>query len=134
MKFVSVVVHVRREFRPHFLLQGPLQENKRKRHYRYICKELSRGLPALGVFHSHHSEKKGGAFAPHCHLIVEVPNNRLERFLSGLPTDLLYKDKQGYFSLSAPSEWIIQDEKVNGWQYALGAGRKHTPEIVLGKV
>ena len=134
MKFVSVVVHVRREFYPHFRLQGPLQENRRKRHYRSICKELSRGLPALGVFHSHHSEKKGGAFAPHCHLIVQVPNDRLERFLRGLGADLRQKDKHCYFSLSAPSEWIIQDEKVDCWQYVLGNDRRHLPEIVLGKV
>ena len=128
MKFVSVVIHVQREFYPHF------RANRRKRLQYNICKELARGLPALGVYHSHHSEKKGGEFAPHCHLIVEVPDDRLERFLDGLESDLLHKDKQGYFSLSDRSEWLVQDDKLAGWTYTLGAGREHLPEIVLGRV
>ena len=128
MIFVSVVVHVQSSFYPHF------RENPRRRLLRGICKELSRGLPAIGVYHSHHSERKGGGFAPHCHLIVEVAPHRLEQFLNGLPQDLISKDKSGYFSLSPRKKWRIQSEKINAWQYILGPKRKHLPEIIYGRV
>lgn len=128
MIFVSLVIDVQSAFYPHF------RANRRKRLLRSICKELSRGLPALGVYHSNHSKRKGGGFAPHCHLIVEVPSNQLERFLDGLPHDLSRKDKSRYFSLSPREKWIVQTDKIDGWTYVLGAEREHLPEIVYGRV
>ena len=143
MTIISVVLHVRPNFSAHF------RANRRKRLQSKICKELSRGFPALGVYHSSHSEEKGGDFAPHIHLIFEVPNDRLERFLDGLKEDLHHKDKQGYFDLSPRHMWKVQDEKISAWAYALGNGnadikggikpkgesrRKHMPEIVYGRV
>ena len=143
MKSVSIVLDVKPAFIPHF------RANRRKRLQREVCKELSRGFPALGVYHSNQSEEKGGDFAPHIHLIVDVPDDRLEQFLDGLEEDLRCKDTQGYFNLSPRHTWKIQDGKIAAWTYTLGnanadqkdsikpkgeSRRKHIPEIVLGRV
>ena len=143
MKSVSIVLDVKPAFIPHF------RANRRKRLQREICKGLARGFPALGVYHSNQSEEKGGGFDPHIHLIVEVPDDCLRKFLDGLEDDLHHKDRQGYFNLSPRHLWKIQDAKIAAWSYALGDGnadrqgsikpkgesrRKHMPEIVLGRV
>ena len=128
MTIVSVVLHVRPNFIPHF------KANRRRRELRDICKQLARGYESLGVYHSHHTERKGGQFAPHLHLLIEVPDDRLDRFQDGLDDDLRHKDQHGYFQLSPRSSWVLSADKLRLWQYVLGAGRKHTPEIVYGRV
>ena len=128
MTIVSVVLHVQRR-RTHLF-----RDSSRRRTLRRICKELSRGFQFLAAYHSHHSERKGGAFAPHLHLAVEVPDDRLECFLDGLPDDLQVKDTSGLFELSPRCTWRTSCESLHQatalWAYALGAGRKHLPLIV----
>ena len=128
MTIISVVLHVRPNFIPHF------KANRRKRELRDICKQLSRGYAIRGVYHSHHTERKGGQFAPHLHLLIEVPDDRLDRFLDGLEDDLRHKDKRGYFQLSPRSSWVLERDGHRLWEYVLGTGRKHIPEIVYGRV
>jgi len=128
MTIVSVVLHVQRRH-THLFRNSP-----RRRTLHRVCKELSRGFQTLAVYHSHHSERKGGAFAPHLHLIVDVPEERLECFLDGLPQDLRTKDTSGLFELSPRGTWRTSCEPlpqaIDLWAYALGAGRKHLPLIV----
>lgn len=128
MTIVSVVLHIKPNFIPHF------KAKKRKRELHHICKQLSRGYETLGVYHPHHTERKGGDFAPHLHLLITVPDNCLERFLDGLESDLRHKDKREYFQLSPRGSWVLSADKLRLWQYVLGAGRKHVPEIVYGRV
>lgn len=129
---VSVVLHVRPQQARLF------RDNSRRRIQHRICKELSRGLPSIGVYHSHHSERKGGAFAPHLHLCLDVPDSRLAAFLDGLPNDLRVKDSSQLFELSPRSSWRTSCEPLGQavalWAYVLGAGRKHLPPIVYGRV
>lgn len=128
MTIVSVVLHVQRR---HVHL---FRDTSRRRTLHRICKELSRGYQSLAVYHSHHSERKGGAFAPHLHLIVDVPDSRRAAFLDGLPQDLAIKDTSQLFELSPCSTWRTSCEPLHQaielWAYALGAGRKHLPLIV----
>lgn len=128
MTIVSVVLQVQRR---HIHL---FRDSARRRTLHRICKELCRGFPSLAVYHSHHSERKGGTFAPHLHLAVDVPEDRLECFLDGLPDDLQVKDTSGLFELSPRSTWRTSSEPLHQatalWVYALGAGRKHLPLIV----
>jgi hypothetical protein len=117
MTIVSVVLHVQRRHTHLF------RDSSRRRTLHRICKELSRGFQFLAAYHSHHSERKGGAFAPHLHLIVDVPEERVDCFLDGL-----------LHELSPRSTWRTSCEPlhqaVDLWAYALGAGRKHLPLIV----
>ena len=78
MTIVSIVLHVRPNHTRLF------RDSSRRRILHRICKELARGFPCIGVYHSHHSLKKGGAFAPYLHMCMDVPGDRLERFLDGL--------------------------------------------------
>jgi hypothetical protein len=71
MTIVSIVLHVRPK-RTHLF-----RDTARKRIQHRICKNMSRGFTSLGVYHSHHSERKGGDFAPHIHLAVDVPDTPL---------------------------------------------------------
>lgn len=128
MPIISVVLHVRPNFIQHF------KANRRRRELRDICKQLSRGYESLGVYHSHHTERKGGEFAPHLHLVIEVSSGCLSRFVDGLEGDLRHKDKRGYFQLSPRSSWVLAADKLRLWQYVLGTDRKHIPEIVYGRV
>lgn len=128
MTIVSVVLHVKRHHTHLF------RNSSRRRTLHRVCKELSRGFRFLAAYHSHHSERKGGAFAPHLHLILDVPEDRLECFLNGLPHDLHVKDTSGLFELSPRSTWRTSCEPlpqaIDLLAYALGAGRKHLPLIV----
>lgn len=132
MTIVSVVLHVRAK-KTHLF-----RDSARKRALHRICKDLSRGFHSLAVYHSHHSERKGGAFAPHLHLAVDVPADRLAAFLDGLPRDLQVKDSSALFDLSPRSTWRTSCEPLHQavalWTYVLGAGRKHLPLIVYGRV
>jgi len=128
MTIVSVVLHVQRRHTHLF------RDSARRRTLHRVCKELSRGFRFLAAYHSHHSERKGGAFAPHLHLCVDVPDSRLAAFLDGLPQDLAIKDTSELFQLSPRSSWLTSrqslQEAVGVWAYALGAGRKRLPLIV----
>lgn len=128
MTIVSVVLHVRPRQTRLF------RDSARRRTLHRICKELARGFPGIGVYHSHHSERKGGAFAPHLHLCLDVPDDRLTAFLDGLPQDLRLKDSSQLFELSPRAKWETSGEPLNQavglWAYALGTGRKHLPLIV----
>jgi len=127
MKFVSIALHVHSDFYAHFW------RSDRKRTLSRICKELSRSFPALGVYHSHNTEKKGGEFSPHIHLIIHVPTDRLSQFLDGLEADLRTKDKQGYFILSPRKQWVVKDDALDLTIYTLGEGRRNMPIIVHAK-
>jgi hypothetical protein len=128
MTIVSVVLHVQRRHTHLF------RNSARRRTLHRICKELSRSFLFLAAYHSHHSERKGGAFAPHLHLAVDVPDDRLAAFLDGLPQDLRIKDSSQLFELSPRSSWHTSCEPlhqaVDLWAYALGTGRKHLPLVV----
>jgi hypothetical protein len=128
MTIVSVVLHVQRRHTHLF------RDTSRRRTLHRVCKELSRGYQTLAVYHSHHSERKGGAFAPHLHLAVDVPDDRLAGFLDGLPHDLQVKDSSALFQLSPRGTWRTSCEPLHQaidlWAYALGADRKHLPLIV----
>jgi hypothetical protein len=128
MTIVSVVLHVQRRHTHLF------RNSSRRRTLHRICKELCRGFPSLAVYHSHHSQRKGGAFAPHLHLCVDVPDSRLAAFLDGLPHDLHLKDRSQLFELSPRYTWRTSCEPLHQaidlWAYALGACRKHLPLIV----
>jgi hypothetical protein len=128
MTIVSVVLHVQRRHMHLF------RDTSRRRTLHRVCKELSRGFMFLAVYHSHHSKRKGGAFAPHLHLAVDVPDNRLAVFLDGLPQDLRIKDSSQLFELSPLSSWQTSCEPlmqaIDLWAYAVGTGRKHLPLIV----
>lgn len=77
--------------------------------------------------------RKGGVFAPHIHLFVYVPDERLEQYLDQLPSDLMKKDKTGYFQLSDREHWVLDfDDRLLAYCY--GSTRKHLPEIVYGRV
>lgn len=128
MTIVSVVLHVQRRHTHLF------RDSARRRTLHRVCKELSRGFRFLAAYHSHHSERKGGAFAPHLHLILDVPEDRLECFLDGLTDDLQVKDTSGLFELSPRCTWRTSCEPLRQatalWAYALGGDRKHLPLIV----
>lgn len=132
MTIVSIVLHVRPNHTRLF------RDNSRLRTLHRISKELARGFPGIGVYHSHHSERKGGLFAPHLHLCIDVPDDRLERFLDGLHQDLRVKDASHLFELSPRSSWRTSCEPLHQaatlWAYVLGTGRKHLPPIVYGRV
>lgn len=132
MTIVSIVLHVRPK-RTHLF-----RDTARKRIQHRICKDLARGFTSLGVYHSHHSERKGGDFAPHLHLCLDVPEDRLAAFLDGLPQDLRLKDSSQLFELSPRAKWETSSEPLNQavglWAYVLGTGRKHLPPIVYGRV
>lgn len=132
MTIVSVVLHVRPRQTPLF------RDSSRRRILHRICKELARGFPSIGVYHSHHSLKKGGAFAPHLHLCLDVPQERLAAFLDGLPQDLNLKDSSRLFELSPRKKWETSNEPLHQavklWAYVLGTGRKHLPSIVYARV
>jgi len=132
MTIVSVVLHVRPNHTRLF------RDSSRRRTLHRICKELARGFPSIGVYHSHHSERKGGLFAPHLHFLVDVPDDRLAAFLAGLPQDLRLKDSSQLFELSPRSSWRTSCEPLHQavalWAYVLGTGRKHLPPIVYGRV
>jgi hypothetical protein len=129
---ISVSLHVRHNKTNLF------RHSARRRQQHRICKELSRGFTALGVYHSHHSERKGGAFAPHIHLIFDVPELHVATFLNGLQDDLRLKDRSQLFELSPRSSWRTSSEPLQNavtlWAYVLGSGRKHLPEIIYGRV
>jgi hypothetical protein len=127
MKKISIVIEIKPKFIPHF------RQNRRRRLLHQVSKQLSRGFPAYGIYHSHNTERKGGEFAPHIHLIVTVSDKRLEQYLDQLPNDLLMKDKTGYFQLSDRKRWAF-DCNDNLLTYCLGSTRKHLPEIVYGRV
>lgn len=132
MTIVSIVLHVRPRQTRLF------RESSRLRTLHRICKEISRGFTSIGVYHSHHSLKKGGAFAPHLHLCIDVPADRLATFLDGLPQDLRLKDSSHLFELSPREKWETSSETLHQavalWAYVLGTGRKHLPPIVYGRV
>ncbi len=132
MTIVSVVLHV------HPRQARLFRDSSRRRVLHRICKELARGFPGIGVYHSHHSERKGGAFSPHLHVCLDVPADRLAAFLDGLPQDLRLKDSSHLFELSPRSSWRTSCEPLNQavalWSYMLGSGRKHLPSIVYGRV
>ena len=127
MTKISIVIEVKPEFIQHF------RQNRRRRLLRQISKHLSRGFQAIAIYHSHNTERKGGEFAPHIHLIVSVPDERLEQYLDLLPSDLVIKDKTGYFRLSDRERWAVDTDDTL-LTYSLGSGRKHLPEIVYGRV
>lgn len=132
MTIVSIVLHVRPR-QTHLF-----RDSTRRRTLHRICKELARGFASLGVYHSHQSERKGGDFAPHIHLAVDVPDDRLEQFLDGLPQDLRLKDSSQLFELSPREKWETSSEQLHQavglWAYVLGSGRQHLPTIVYGRV
>lgn len=132
MTIVSVVLHVRPNHTRLF------RDSSRRRTLHRICKEISRGFSCLCVYHSHHSERKGGQFAPHLHLCLDVPEDRLAAFLGGLSQDLRLKDRSHLFELSPREKWETSSEPLHQavalWAYLLGASRKHLPSIVYGRV
>ena len=132
MTIISIVLHVRPN-KTHLF-----RHSARKRTQHRTCKEIARGFPALGVYHSHNSERKGGAFAPHIHLIFDVPEPNFVTFLNGLQDDLRIKDNSQLFELSPRTWWRTSCEPLHHavtlWAYVLGSGRKHLPEIVYGRV
>ena len=132
MTIVSLVLHVRPNHTHLF------RDSSRLRSLHRTSKELSRGFPCLCVYHSHHSLKKGGGFAPHLHLCIDVPEDRLERFLGGLQEDLRVKDSSHLFALSPREKWQTSCEPLHQavklWAYVLGTGRKHLPSIVYARV
>lgn len=127
MNKISVVIEIKPEFIPHF------RKNPRRRLLRQVGKQLSRGFTSIAIYHSHNTERKGGEFSPHIHLIVTVPDERLEKYLDQLPADLDQKDKTGYFQLSDRKRWAFDfDDRLLA--YCLGSERKYPPEVVYGRV
>ena len=124
---ISIVIEVKPKFIPHF------RENNRRRLLRQISKQLSRGFPTTGIYHSHNTERKGGRLAPHIHLFVSVPDEKLEQYLDQLPSDLIKKDRTGYFQLSDRKCWVL-DYNLSLLKYCLGSTRKYQPEIIYGRV
>jgi len=127
MTNISVVIEVKPKYFPHF------KQTLRRRLLSQVSKQLSRGFPTYGIYHSHNTEHKGGEFNPHVHLLVSVPDECLERFLDGLPTDLEQKDETGYFQLSDHNRWVL-DFDGSLLAYSLGSERRHLPKIVYGRV
>lgn len=125
-KNVAFVIEIKSAHRKHF------QQKTQRRLLRNISKQLSRGFPAQGFYHSHNTQKKGSKFSPHIHMIVELPEEKVTEFFDGLHADLALKDKTGYFALSDKEHWK-RDTDIKYLEYCLGPYRNHLPEIIYQK-
>ena len=45
-----------------------------------ICARLANGFTAFAYYHSHKSQRKGGRFSPHIHLVIAIPKNEFRHW------------------------------------------------------
>lgn len=92
------------------------------------CKAVARDYPALGYFHTHQTVARGGNFAPHIHLFLMLPNDRMSLWTAGAKADLARRFAPTVFELSDPGSWVVDpDNPLRLLRYAIGQDRNQTP-------
>ena len=94
------------------------------------CKQIARSYPAIAYKHTHQSNRKGGFYRPHTHLVVAVPDDKEQLWLNGLQDELNRVDKYGIFTTSPRNKWELVRSLPNLLNYLIGDGRQHTPTLV----
>lgn len=101
------------------------------RHRWKACQAVARDYPALGYLHTHQKTALGGKLAPHIHLIVAVPQNRIGQWQAGAKADLARRFAPTAFTLSDPDSWVLNpDDPVAMLKYVSGQERHHQPTPV----
>jgi hypothetical protein len=92
------------------------------------CRAVARDYPSLGYFHSHQTAARGAKLAPHIHLFLMLPDDRVSLWKAGAKADLARRFDPALFELSSPKGWIIDPDSPAGLlRYAIGQDRSHTP-------
>ena len=97
---------------------------------RKACKQIARNYPAIAYKHTHQSNRKGGFYRPHTHLVVAVPDDKEQLWLNGLQDELDRVDKYGIFSSSPRHKWEVIRNPPRFLNYLIGDVRQHTPMLV----
>ena len=95
------------------------------------CKAVAFRYKAIAYYHSHEKWLNGGESHPHIHILVWVPLEKEQLWLSGLRHQLSKADKHKVFSLSTSNDWkrpdVFQTEQEI-WQHVhYLAGDDNTP-------
>lgn len=92
------------------------------------CKAVAREYPAYGYLHTHQKQSLGGKFAPHTHLFIALPDERVELWKAGAKADLARRFAPSLIELSDPDSWVFDpDSSVSLLRYVAGQGRWFTP-------
>lgn len=95
------------------------------------CRAVARDYPALGYLHSHQTAARGSKHAPHIHLFLMLPDDRVALWSAGAKADLVRRFAPAVIELSDPDTWVINpDNPVSLLRYAIGQDRQHTPQPV----
>ena len=95
------------------------------------CQAVAREYPAIGYLHTHQTTALGGKFAPHIHLLIAVPNERFERWSTGVKADLARRFAPSSVELSDPHLWVFDPHSPVGLlRYIIGCNRLQAPEPV----
>lgn len=95
------------------------------------CRAVAREYPAIGYLHTHQTAAKGGKFAPHTHLFIALPGERVELWKAGAKADLARRFAPSQIELSDPDTWVLNpDRPVALLQYVIGQNRWFTPSPV----
>ena len=93
------------------------------------CKQIARNYPAIAYKHTHQSNRKGGFYRPHAHLVVAVPDNKELLWLNGLQDELNRVDKYGIFRMAKAKPEVVRN-LFRLLSYLIGDVRQHTPMLV----
>lgn len=81
------------------------ENNPPRARMQHACKAVAFRHKAVAYYHSHEKWLNGGGFHPHIHILVWVPLEKEELWLSGLRHQLSKADKDQVFSLSTSNDW-----------------------------
>ena len=83
----------------------------------------------LGVYHSHHKQRLGGAYSPHVHVVLHIPEDEQQEYEQNLDKYKSRVDKKNHFII-APNNGERKVKNICKFvAYLLGERRLHNPEL-----
>ena len=96
-----------------------------------ICAQLASGFTAFGYYHSHTSQRKGGRFSPHIHLVIAIPKTEFQRWQNNVELEFKKSGLDKSFKLcntSDPRAKVYDLYKL--MNYLAGSKRIYLPEPI----
>lgn len=92
------------------------------------CQAVARDYPAYGYFHTHQKHERGGKFAPHIHLFIMLPDERVQLWISRAKADLARRFAPSIIELSNSKDWVLEpDSRIAILGYAANPRRNPEP-------
>lgn len=99
------------------------------------CQAVARDYPAYGYLHTHQKPEKGGKFAPHIHLFIMLPDERIQLWTDSAEADLARRFAPNVIELSNPEDWVLEpDNRIAILGYAADPWRKPEPVQAYWKI